>query len=163
MKNSTWRELGVSVLLPGMQKYSRVFYLLGFLSMPLFILLLVYGYIKINEMASEEIHWGHNKSFAFGQASREGKLVLLAVTKSRCEMLQGLECGEGKPDLGTYVLLNYTPREQEFQSLILDDRFASLKTEPLPQYFLLNSSGEIRHMSKQLPSVEEMQKLPKKE
>lgn len=92
-----------------MQKYSRVFYLVGFLAMPVFILLLVFGYIKINQMASEEIHWGHNKSFAFGQASREGKLILLAVTKSRCEMLRGLECGEGKPDLGTYVLLNFTP------------------------------------------------------
>ncbi|TGL62437.1 hypothetical protein [Leptospira jelokensis] len=146
-----------------MQKYSRVFYLVGFLSMPLFILLLVFGYIKINQMASEEIHWGHNQSFAFGQASREGKLILLAVTKSRCEMLKGLECGEGKPDLGTYVLLNFTPRDNEFQTLILDDRFASLKKEALPQYFLLNSTGEIRHASNQLPSVEEMQKLPKKE
>ncbi|TGL55537.1 hypothetical protein EHQ59_03765 [Leptospira kemamanensis] len=144
-----------------MQKYSRVFYLVGFLSMPLFILLLVFGYIKINQMASEEIHWGHNKSFAFGQASREGKLILLSVTKVRCEMLKGLECGEGKPDLGTYILLNFTPRDNEFQTLILDDRFASLKSESLPQYFLLNSSGEIRHFSKELPSVEEMQKLPK--
>lgn len=131
--------------------------------MPLFILLLVFGYIKINQMASEEIHWGHNKSFAFGQASREGKLILLSVTKVRCEMLKGLECGEGKPDLSTYVLLNYSPRDNEFQTLILDDRFASLKSESLPQYFLLNSAGEIRHFSKELPSVEEMQKLPKKE
>ncbi|XDD48532.1 hypothetical protein AB3N60_18195 [Leptospira sp. WS39.C2] len=146
-----------------MQKYSRVFYLVGFLAMPLFILLLVFGYIKINQMASEEIHWGHNKSFAFGQASREGKLILLSITKSRCEMLKGLECGEGKPDIGTYVLLNFTPRDNEFESLILDDRFSTLKNEPLPQYFLLNAAGEIRHSSNQLPSVEEMQKLPKKE
>ncbi|MDF3819893.1 hypothetical protein P3G55_08290 [Leptospira sp. 96542] len=146
-----------------MQKYSRVFYLLGFLMMPVFILLLVYGYLRLNQMVSEEIHWGHNKSFAFSQAQREGKLILLSITNVRCDSLIGLECGEGKPDLGTYVLLNITPREQDFQSLILDDRFENLKKGKLPQYFLLNTNGEIRHSSENLPSVEEMQKLPKKE
>lgn len=146
-----------------MQKYSRVFYLLGFLAMPIFILLLVYGYVRLNQMVGEEIHWGHNKSFAFSQAQREGKLILLAITSARCEMLKGLECGEGKPDLGTYVLLNYTPRDKEFETLIMDDRFADLKSSGLPMYYLLNTNGEIRHCSKTLPSVEEMQKLPKKE
>lgn len=131
--------------------------------MPLFILLLVYGYVRLNQMVGEEIHWGHNKSFAFSQSQREGKLILLSITKARCEMLKGLECGEGKPDLATYVLLNFTPRDKDFETLILDDRFQELKTGKLPMYFLLNTSGEVRYSSNELPSVEEMVKLPKKE
>lgn len=131
--------------------------------MPLFILLLVYGYIFLNQLASESLYWGHNKSFAFSQAQREGKLILLSVTKKRCDGMYGLECGEGKPDLGAYVLLNLVPSDQDFSSMMTDDRFEELKTGELPKYFLLNTTGEIRYSSKELPSVQEMKTLPKEE
>ncbi len=131
--------------------------------MPLFILLLVYGYIFLNQLASESLYWGHNKSFAFSQAQREGKLILLSVTKKRCDGMYGLECGEGKPDLGAYVLLNLVPSDQDFSSMMTDDRFEELKTGELPRYFLLNTTGEIRYSSKELPSVQEMKTLPKEE
>lgn len=144
-----------------MKKYSKVFYLVAFLSMPLFILLLVYGYIRLNQMATETMYWGHNRSFAFSQSSREGKLILLSVTKKRCDGLYGLECGEGKPDLAAYVLLNFIPSDLDFQSLILDDRFEELKTGELPRYFILNTNGEVRHSAKDLPTVTEMKTLPK--
>ncbi|MDZ4726282.1 MAG: hypothetical protein SH817_08995 [Leptospira sp.] len=146
-----------------MKKYYKVYYLIGFLSMPLFILLLVYGYIFLNQLASESLYWGHNKSFAFSQAQREGKLILLSVTKKRCDGMYGLECGEGKPDLGAYVLLNLVPSDQDFSSMMTDDRFEELKTGELPRYFLLNTTGEIRYSSKELPSVQEMKTLPKEE
>jgi len=114
-------------------------------------------------LASESLYWGHNKSFAFSQAQREGKLILLSVTKKRCDGMYGLECGEGKPDLGAYVLLNLVPSDQDFSSMMTDDRFEELKTGELPRYFLLNTTGEIRYSSKELPSVQEMKTLPKEE
>ncbi|BDA80830.1 hypothetical protein LPTSP3_g37600 [Leptospira kobayashii] len=144
-----------------MKQYSKIFYLVGFLCMPLFILLLVYGYVKLNQMTSEEIYWGHNRSFAFAQASREGKTILLSVTKHRCDALRGLECGEGKLDLAGYVLLNINPSHSEFQNLISDDRFAELKSGELPRYYILNTNGEIRFSSKELPSLEDIRKLRK--
>jgi hypothetical protein len=144
-----------------MKKYYKVYYLLGLLSMPLFILLLVYAYVLLNQMASENLYWGHNKSFAFSQGSREGKLILVSVTKRRCDAMLGLECGEGKPDLGAYVLLNLIPSDRDFSSMIQDDRFEELKKGELPRYYLLNTSGEIRYSSKELPSVQEMKTMPK--
>ncbi len=131
------------------------------MAMPLFILMLVNGYLYLNQLASEDVIWGHNRSFAFSQAGREGKLVLLSVTQRRCDFLKGLECGEGKPDLSSFVLLNVNPADTDFQGLILDDRFAEIKKGELPRYYLLNSTGEIRHSSKELPSVEEMTTLRK--
>ncbi|GBF51843.1 hypothetical protein LPTSP4_33810 [Leptospira ryugenii] len=145
------------------KKYYKVFYLLGFLAMPVFILLLVYGYVYINQLASEDLHWGHNQAFAFAQAQREGKLILLSVTKKPCEALIGLECGEGKPDLGVYVLLNLSPSQKDFSQLITDDRFLEIKSGSLPRYYLLNTTGEVRYNSAQLPAIEDMQNLPKKE
>lgn len=146
-----------------MKKYYKVYYLIGFLAMPFFILLLVFAYIHLNQLASESLYWSHNKSFAFSQASREGKLILVSVTKHRCDGLIGLECGEGKPDLGAYVLLNLIPADIDFSSMIADDRFEELKTGELPRYYLLNTTGEIRYSSKELPSVVDMQTLPKAE
>jgi hypothetical protein len=146
-----------------MKKYYKVYYLIGFLSMPLFILLLVFAYIHLNQLASENLYWGHNKSFAFSQASREGKLILVSVTKRRCDGLFGLECGEGKPDLGAYVLLNLIPSDKDFSSMMADDRFEELKSGELPRYYLLNTTGEIRYSAKELPSVIDMKTLPKEE
>lgn len=112
-------------------------------------------------MAGEQIYWGHTQSFAFSQAQREGKLILLSFTKSRCDALYGKFCGEGKLDLGDFVLLNLTKSDQDYSELILDDRFSAVKTGTLPQYFLLNTNGEVRFSGTDFPSIEDMQKLSK--
>ncbi len=144
-----------------MAKYSKFFYLFGFLMMPIFIILLVFGYVKLNQMAGEQIYWGHTRSFAFSQASREGKLILLSFTKSRCDALYGKYCGEGKLDLGDFVLLNLTPSDQDFADMLLDDRFSALKSNNFPMYYLLNTNGEIRFSGSDFPTPEDLIKLGK--
>jgi len=112
-------------------------------------------------MTSESIYWGHNRGFAFSQAQREGKLVLLGVTSSRCDALLGKDCGEGKLDLDGFVLWNVTPSEMEFAELLADDRFSALRAKKIPVYYLLNTNGEIRYEGMDFPTIEEMAKIGK--
>lgn len=95
-------------------------------------------------------------------AGKSQRPILLAITRKPCGVEQDTICPdpESIPELEHFILINLTPENPDFKELEYDDRFGR-DMEELPQFFLLNSDGEIRGVQSTFPNAKELDRWRK--
>jgi|JI8StandDraft_1071087.scaffolds.fasta_scaffold119609_2 hypothetical protein len=125
-------------------------------SLILSILLIIFGiYWFVIRSKADNLNWIQEPKSAYILSEQKNKPILLAFVATNCGgEIQDNPCPspENVSELKNFILLEVIHNSSIFIEFQYDDRFEK-HLDKLPQFFLLNSAGEIRDQREIFPDA----------